>query len=315
MRGARITAVAAERPRRILSNHELPSGLGTSDEWIQTRTGIASRGVASDDETLLQLCTGAGGKAIAAAGIAPADVDLTIVATVSNPVPTPGISPQLANQLGTSSGAFDLNAACAGFCYSLSLAADTVRNGTAAHVLVVGAERLTDRMDWNDRNTCYIFGDGAGAAIVSATDSADNDGIGPVVWGTDGSRSDYIAVPVGGQYVYMDGPAVFKWAIAEVSRVALEACDKAGIEPSQLDAFVPHQANLRIIEAVARSLRLPDSVVIADDIRTSGNTSAASIPLALSSLKESGKVKTGDKALIIGFGAGMCWAGQVIECP
>lgn len=315
MRGARITGIAAERPRRVMYNTELPDHLDTNDEWIQTRTGIVARGIASDDETLVDLCAGAAAKAISDAGISPGDVGLTITATVTNPVPIPAIAPQVTHQLSIPGGAFDINAACAGFCYSISLAADTVRAGNADHVLVVGGDRLSDRTDWNDRNTCVIFGDGAGAAVVSATDSVEDDGIGPVVWGADGSHAKDIEVPVGGQYIYMNGQTVFKWAIAEITKSALEACHKAGIEPAELDAFVPHQANLRIVESVARGLKLPDSVAIGDDIKMSGNTSAASIPMAISRMKEQGRIKTGDKTLIIGFGAGLVWAGQVIECP
>jgi len=315
MRGARITGIAAERPRRVMYNTELPDHLDTNDEWIQARTGIVARGIASDDESLVDLCSGAAAKAISAAGISPSDVGLTITATVTNPRALPAIAPQVTDRLSITSGAFDINAACAGFCYAISLAADTVRTGSADHVLVIGGDRLSDRTDWHDRNTCVIFSDGAGAAVVSATDSPDDDGIGPVIWGSDGSKADDIEVPVGGQYIYMNGQAVFKWAVTEITKSSVEACRKAGIEPAELDAFVPHQANMRIVEAVARGMKLPDSVVIGDDIKMSGNTSAASIPMAISRMKEQDRIKTGDKTLIIGFGAGLVWAGQVIECP
>ena len=314
MNGAKIVSVASQRPANIMTNNDLPGDLETDDAWIQARTGIVTRGVASDEETLVELSAGAASKAIAAAGIDPQTIDLTIVATSSNPIATPGIAPPLTDRLSLTSGAFDVMAACAGFCYSVNIAADTIRAGSARNVLIVGAERITDRMNWYDRNTCYLFGDGAGAVIMSATDPED-DGIGPVVWGSDGALADYIAVPFGEKYLQMDGQAVFKWAITEVAGIAREACEKAGIEPSELAAFVPHQANLRIIESVSRSLGVSESTVVADDVRHSGNTSAASIPLALTRLKEEGRVQTGDPTLLIGFGSGMTWASQVIRCP
>ncbi len=314
MNGVKILSVAAQRPAAIVSNNEMIGDLDTDDAWIQARTGIRTRGVANDEETLLEMSTGAASKAIAAAGIDPASIDLTIVATSSNPIVTPGIAPPMTARLGVSSGAFDVMAACAGFCYSLNIAADAIRTGSARNVLLVGAERITDRMDPTDRNTAFLFGDGAGAVVVSATDLA-NDGVGPVVWGSDGNLADYIHVPVGEKYLHMDGQGVFKWAITKVADIAREACEKAGIAPNELAAFIPHQANLRIIEALARNLKLGENTVVADDVRYAGNTSAASVPMALTRLKEEGRVQTGDPALLIGFGSGMTWASQVIRCP
>lgn len=314
MNGARIVSVAAQRPARSLSNTELPGDLEFDDEWIRSRTGIITRGVATVEETMVELSAAAGAKAIAAAGIDPSTIDLTIVATSSNPVTTPGIAPPLTEKLELTSGAFDLMGACAGFCYGINVAADSVRTGSARNVLLVGAERISDRMDWSDRNTCYLFGDGAGAVIISATD-ADDDGIGPVVWGSDGALKDYIAQPMDSPYLHMDGQAVYKWAITEVVKIAREACEKAGIEPSELAAFVPHQANLRIIESVSRSLGLTDATVVADDVKYAGNTSAASIPMALARLKDEGRIQSGDSTLFIGFGSGMTWASQVVRCP
>ena len=314
MNGAKILSIAAQRPARTMSNDELPGKFDIDDAWIQSRTGIATRGVANVEETLVEMSAGAASKAIAEAGIDPATIDLTIVATSSNPITTPGIAPPLTDRLGLTSGAFDIMAACAGFCYSVNVAADSIRAGSARNVLVVGAERITDRMDWNDRNTCYLFGDGAGAAIISATD-VDDDGIGPVVWGSDGALADYIAQPMDSPYLQMDGQAVFKWAITELAGFAREACEKAGIEPKDLAAFVPHQANLRIVESVARNLGVGESTVVADDVRYSGNTSAGSIPLAISRMKEGCRIQSGESTLLIGFGSGMTWASQVIRCP
>jgi 3-oxoacyl-[acyl-carrier-protein] synthase-3 len=314
MNGAKILSVAAQRPAAIMTNDQMIGDMDTDDAWIQARTGIRTRGVANDEETLIELSAGAASKAIAASGIDPKSIDLTIVATSSNPIVTPGIAPPLTGKLGLTSGAFDVMAACAGFCYSLNIAADAVRTGSAKNVLLVGAERITDRMDPTDRNTAFLFGDGAGAAIISATEIAD-DGIGPVVWGSDGALANYIHVPVGEKYLHMDGQGVFKWAITKVADIAREACERAGIAPSELTAFVPHQANLRIIEAVARNLKLGEDTVVADDVRYAGNTSAASVPMALTRLKEEGRVQPGDPTLLIGFGSGMTWASQVIRCP
>ncbi len=314
MNGAQLLAVSAERPKHVMSNQALPAHLETSDEWIRTRTGIRSRGVAADGESVIDMATRAGGKALAAAGIDASQVGLLLVATSTMPSPTPGAAPQVAHRLGVKGGVLDTNGACAGFTYSLALAADTVRAGTVTHALVIGAERLTDWVDWSDRNTCVLFGDGAGAVVIGATTIL-RDGIGPVAWGSDGEKHEYIAVPDFGRYLTMDGSAVFRWASTQVATIAAEACERARIAPSDLAAFVPHQANLRIIEVAAKKLGLGPNVVIADDVCTSGNTSAASIPLALARLIEQGRVCSGDQVLLVGFGAGMSWAAQVITCP
>lgn len=314
MNGAQVRSITAHRPQRTVLNADLPSHLETSDEWIRTRTGIESRGLAAQDETLLDMCCGAAEKAIADSGVDPQTVDLVLVGSTTNPQQTPGIAPQLTHRLGLTAGAVDVAAACAGFCYTLGLAADSVRVGTSRNALIIGAERLSDRMDWNDRNTCYLFGDGAGAAIISPT-TVERNSVWKPAWGADGSLATAIEVPLGSKYLSMDGQAVFRWAITEIVRVAHEACANAGITPQDLDAFIPHQANLRIVESVARSLDLKPSTVVADDIRISGNTSAASIPLAIARMKEQGKLQPGDLTLMIGFGAGMSWAGQVIRCP
>lgn len=314
MNGARLLSVAAQRPRRIVANDDLPPELETSDEWIRTRTGIGSRGIAGEGESIIEMSTAAAQKALASAGIAAEEVDLLVVATSTMPTPTPGASPQVADRLGIRAGAIDTNGACAGFCYSLAMAADSVRAGSARNALVIGAERLTDWLDWTDRKTCVLFGDGAGAAVIGSTDAAD-DGIGPVVWGSDGAKHEYIAVPDFGKYLQMDGSAVFRWATKAVAEIAEEACAKAGIRPTDLAAFVPHQANMRIVELAARKLGLDERTVVADDVIASGNTSAASIPLALSKLIETGQIHRGDPALLVAFGAGMSWAAQVVRSP
>jgi 3-oxoacyl-[acyl-carrier-protein] synthase-3 len=210
-------------------------------------------------------------------------------------------------------GAFDLNAACAGFCYALGAASDAVRAGTSRHVLVIGAEKLSQWVDWTDRSTCIIFADGAGAAVVGPADDADV-GIGPVVWGSDGGMADKIFIKDRQSFIVQEGQAVFRWATTALHPVALKACERAGVAPSELAAFVPHQANLRIIEAIARKLGAPQARV-ATDIINSGNTSSASIPLALSAMIERGELRSGSPVLLLGFGAGISYAAQVITVP
>jgi 3-oxoacyl-[acyl-carrier-protein] synthase-3 len=311
---ARLVALGEHRPAGVLTNDDLSArGVDTTDEWIRTRTGIVSRHVAAPDETVVSMGAAAAAKALAAAGLDPHDVDLLVLATCTMRNAIPGGAARIASLIGASGiGAFDLNAACGGFCYALAVAADAVRSGSARRVLVVGSEKLTDWLDWDDRGTCIIFGDGAAAAVVEA---ADEPGIGPVAWGSDGDGADLVGVPDGDWAIRMDGPAVFRWATTHLAPVARQACALAGIEPADLAAFVPHQANLRIVDALVRTLALPDSVVVARDITATGNTSAASVPLALSSLVASGEVESGGHALLLAFGAGLTYAGQVIRIP
>jgi 3-oxoacyl-[acyl-carrier-protein] synthase-3 len=218
----------------------------------------------------------------------------------------------VASRLGINApGAFDLNAACAGFCYALGTADTAVRAGTARNVLVIGAEKMSAWLDWTDRSTCIIFADGAGAAVV--TGSAEP-GVGPVVWGSAGDQYDKIIIPDRHASIRQEGQAVFRWATGAIAPVALEACERAGVTPSELAAIVPHQANLRIVDAIARKVKATNAVV-ANDIVHSGNTSGASIPLALSRMIERGDVPSGAPALLVGFGAGLAYAAQVIQIP
>lgn len=314
LRHARITGIGEHRPAGVLTNDDLAArGLDTTDEWIRTRTGISSRRVASDAETVISMGTAAAAKAIAEAGVDASDIDLLVLATCSMRNAIPGGAARIATAIGARGiGAFDLNAACGGFSYALSVGADAVRCGTAQRVVVVGSEKLTDWLDWNDRGTCILFGDGAAAVVVEPSESM---GIGPVAWGSDGDGHALVGVPDGDWAIRMDGPAVFRWATTELAPVARRACELAGITTDDLAAFVPHQANTRIIDAMARALRLPKNVVIARDIAETGNTSAASVPLALSQLIASGQVKSGDSTLLLAFGAGLTYAGQVIRIP
>jgi 3-oxoacyl-[acyl-carrier-protein] synthase-3 len=313
MTAARMLGLGDHRPARVMTNDEIATRVDTTDEWIRSRTGITARRIAGDGEGVVEMAAGAGAKALAQAGVDAADVDLTLLATCSLPSNLPGGAASVAHQLGAfRSGAVDLNAACAGFVYGLSWAADAIRAGSARRVLVVGSERLSDFIDWDERGTCILFGDGAGAAVVGAVDDLP-DGIGPVVWGSDGSLREAIRIDAVTRTVAMDGQAVFRWATA-LAPVAREACERAGVTPQELTAFVPHQANVRIIDALARSLDV-DSERVCRDIEVSGNTSAASVPLGLTAMKEAGRISTGDPVLLLGFGSGLTYAAQVVRTP
>jgi 3-oxoacyl-[acyl-carrier-protein] synthase-3 len=311
---ARIVALGEHRPAGTLSNDDLAArGVDTSDEWIRTRTGIVTRHVAGADETVVSMGIDAAAKALAAAGLTGRDVDLVVLATCTIRNAIPGGAARIASGIGAAGiGAFDVNAACGGFSYALSVAADAVRGGSASRVVVVGSEKLTDWLDWSDRGTCILFGDGAAAAVVEAGDEA---GIGPVACGSDGDSYATVGVPEGDWAIRMEGQAVFRWATTQLAPVALRACELAGVGVDELAAFVPHQANVRIIDALVRALRLPPGVAVARDIATTGNTSAASVPLALSSLVRTGAVGSGDLALLLAFGAGLTYAGQVVRVP
>ncbi|MES9540894.1 MULTISPECIES: beta-ketoacyl-ACP synthase III [unclassified Actinomadura] len=310
--GARVLAFGDYRPARIVTNDELAETVDTNDEWIRSRVGISERRIAGDDEGIVELGVHAAGKALAGSGLAPSDIDLVILATCSAETPMPGHAAQVAHRLGIEApGAFDLNAACAGFCYALGTASAAVRAGSARNVLVIGAEKMSQWVDWTDRSTCIIFADGAGAAVVAPSETP---GIGPVVWGSAGDKYDKIIIDDRNSFIRQEGQAVFRWATSAIAPIALQACERAGVKPEELAAVVPHQANLRIIEAIARKVKASNAVV-ADDIVQSGNTSGASIPLALSRMIERGDVPSGAPALLVGFGAGLSYAAQVIQIP
>jgi len=314
--GARILAFGGYQPARVVTNDELAAAVDTEDAWIRSRVGVASRRIAAPDETVADMAVAAGGKALAGSGLSPADIDLVIVATCTPEVMIPNVAATVARRLGIAApGAYDLNAACAGFCYALASASDAVRAGSARHVLVIGAEKLSQWIDWTDRSTCIIFADGAGAAVVGPVTEPDAaPGIGPVVWGSAGELADKIFIKDRDSFIVQEGQAVFRWATTALHPVARQACERAGVDPAELAVFVPHQANLRIIEAIARRLGAPQAKV-ADDIVTAGNTSSASIPLAVSRMLERGEISSGTPALLIGFGAGICYAAQVITLP
>jgi 3-oxoacyl-[acyl-carrier-protein] synthase III len=314
--GARILAFGGYQPANEVTNDDLAKTVDTSDEWIRTRVGIASRRIAGPDESVPDMAVAAGGKALAASGLSPADIDLVIVATCTHEVQIPNVSATVAHRLGIAEpAAYDLNAACAGFCYALANASDAIRAGSARHALVIGAEKLSQWVDWTDRSTCIIFADGAGAAVVGpVTEPGQPSGIGPVAWGSAGDLAGTIQIADRRSFITQEGQAVFRWATTKLHPVAQAACGKAGVDPKELAAFVPHQANLRIMESLARQLRVPRERV-ADDIVHAGNTSSASIPLALSRMIERDELASGEHVLLLGFGAGLSYAAQVIRMP
>ncbi|HET9973676.1 MAG TPA: beta-ketoacyl-ACP synthase III [Streptosporangiaceae bacterium] len=313
--GARVLSLGGYQPGNVVTNDDLAARVDTSDEWIRSRVGIISRRYAGPEETVTDMAVVAGGKALADSGLSPGDIDLVIVATCSNEVSIPNVAAVAAHRLGiVAPGAYDLNAACAGFCYALASASDAIRAGTSRYALVIGAEKMTAWIDPGDRSTCIIFADGAGAAVVGAVADGESGGIGPVVWGSAGDLASKIAIPDRNSYMYQEGQAVFRWATTAMHPIATRACERAGVAVSDLAAFVPHQANLRIIESIARKVGVPRERV-ADDIVHAGNTSSASVPLALSRMAEHGDLKPGSLALLLGFGAGMCYAAQVVTVP
>jgi len=308
----------------VVPNEELVGPIDSSDEWIRQRTGIVTRRRAADDQSLEEMSFGAGQQALAAAGVAGSDIDAVIVATVTHMEQTPSLAAILADRLGaTPAAAFDISAACAGYCYAIGQADSLIRAGAARHVLVIGAERMSDVIDPTDRTISFLLGDGAGAAVVGPSDTP---GIGPTVWGSDGSQADAIRAThswltfqdgsdTSWPTLRQKGPTVFKWASFEMAKVAARAIEAAGLRPEDIDVFIPHQANMRIIDQLAKQLKLSADVTIARDIADTGNTSAASIPLATERLIREGEARSGDIALQIGFGAGLAFAAQVIVLP
>ncbi|OBH22644.1 3-oxoacyl-ACP synthase [Mycobacterium sp. E342] len=319
-----LLSVGAYRPARVVTNDEICENIDSSDEWIFSRTGIKTRRFAAREESAASMATEAGREAIAKAGLTPPDVDCVIVATSTHFLQTPACAPAVAAALGaTGVPAFDVSAGCAGFGYALGVAADMVRGGTAGKVLVLGSEKLSPTVDMQDRTNCFIFADGAAGVVVGETP---DQGIGPTVWGSDGEQAlairqdidwiDYMDSPTGPRpFLRLEGSAVFRWAAFEMGKVGRQAMDAAGVSPDEIDVFVPHQANSRINEVLAKSLELRPDAVVANDIEHTGNTSAASIPLAMAEILATGAAKPGDLALLIGYGAGLSYAAQVVRMP
>lgn len=322
--GARVLGLGSAQPERVVTNDELAVTIDTNDQWIRERVGIQSRRVAAVDARLVDIAAEAGALAVKDSGLEPSEIGAVIVATCTMPNALPNAAAQTAELIGIPApAAFDVNAACAGFCYGLGAAADIVRGGSARNVLVIGAEKLSDWLDWTDRSTAIIFADGAGAMVIGAAPDEESVGVGPVVWGSAGDLAQLIRIDESvrsrlGGALQQEGQAVFRWATTQIAPIALRAIEAAGLTPADIDVFVPHQANLRIIEAVAKKLRAKgarDDMRVADDIVSSGNTSSASVPLALDHMRADGRVRSGDTVLLVGFGAGLSFAGQVVRFP
>ena len=319
----RIYAYGAARGENAVPNDDLVGPIDSSDEWIRQRTGIVTRTRANAETTAIELSADAAAEAISRSGVDPAQIDAVIVATISNPKQTPSVSAIVADRVGANpAAAYDVNAACAGFAYAVAQADALIRGGAAHYALVIGAEKLSDVVDPTDRSISFLLGDGAGAVVIGPSDFP---GIGPTVWGSDGSKSDAVGMNhtlvefrdgvAPWPTLRQEGPTVFRWAVWEMVKVARQALEAAGVEASDLAAFVPHQANMRIIDEFAKQLKLPDTVVIGRDIETTGNTSAASIPLATHRLLEEHPELSGGLALQIGFGAGLVFGAQVVVLP
>ncbi|MEU0167526.1 beta-ketoacyl-ACP synthase III [Streptomyces sp. SID5643] len=312
MNGSRIAAVGHYQPAKVLTNEDLAGLVDTSDEWIRSRVGIRTRHIAGPDEPVDELAAHAAAKALAAAGLSPADIDLVLVATSTAIDRSPNMAARVAARLGIPQAAtMDLNVVCAGFTHALATADHAVRAGGASRVLVIGADKMSEVADWSDRTTCVLVGDGAGAAVVEA---AGEQGIGPVLWGSVPEMGNAVRIEGTPPRFAQEGQSVYRWATTQLPPIARRACERAGLEPADLAGVVLHQANLRIIEPLAEKIGAVNAVV-ARDVTESGNTSAASIPLAFSKLIEQGAVATGDPVLLFGFGGNLSYAGQVVRCP
>jgi len=319
----KIYSLGASRGHLTVTNDDIAGPIDSSDEWIRQRTGVITRKRADKDQGLIDMAVEASKEAIAKSGIDPARIGAVILATITFPYQTPSGATLLADRVGAiGAAAYDISAACAGYCYGIAQADALVRAGQAEFVLVVGAEKLSDYLNPKDRSISFLLGDGAGAAIVGPSDHA---GISRTIWGSDGSNWDKVGMTAS-QIDFKDGlaewptlvqegPSVFRWAVWEMVKVAKQALEASGLKPNELAALVTHQANERIIDEFAKQLELPENVVIAKDIVDTGNTSAASIPLAMHRLLEEGQVTSGGYALQIGFGAGLAFAAQVVELP
>lgn len=330
--GSRIVGLGHFQPEKTLTNDDIAQLVETNDEWIRSRTGIVTRHVADDDTTVADMATAAARHALDDAGVDPAEVDLVIVATATATDRSPNTAGRVAYHLRTGvmpgqstpeeaseldlrgvvgPAVLDVNVACSGFAHSVGLADQAIRGGSARTAVVIGAEKLTAFTDWTDRSTCILTADGAGAAVLRATDEP---GVGPVTWGSEPDLTPAVLIEAPQEKFAQDGRAVFKWAITRAAERARTVVERSGVSLDEIEVLVAHQANLRIIEPLAKALGMESKVVVTDIVE-SGNTSAASIPLGLSKWWHAGKIPAGVPALLFGFGGGFAWAGQVVETP
>ena len=329
---SRILGYGASRPDLSVTNDDIAGPINSSDEWIRQRTGIVTRQRASENISVADMASEAAQDALKASKVTGEDIDTVIISTISHPYATPSLATIVADSICSRCAAYDISAACAGFCYGIAQADALVRSGVARNVLVVGVEKLSDFIDNTERTISFLLGDGAGAAVVGASAEP---GIAPTVWGSDGSRwdtvgmthsmleirnRDFVENPVQeGEKIWptlrQEGPSVFRWAVWEMSKVAQKALEEAGITADELGALIPHQANERIIDQMVKTLKLPDTVKVGRDIVDAGNTSAASVPLAAHRLLQENPDLSGKFALQIGFGAGLAFAAQVVVLP
>ncbi|MFG2292573.1 beta-ketoacyl-ACP synthase III [Streptomyces sp. NPDC048603] len=316
MTGSRVVALGHYQPAKALTNEDLAVLVDTSDEWIRSRVGIKTRRVAGPDEPVDELAAQAAGKALAGAGLGPDDVDLVLVATSTAIDRSPNMAARVAARLGMGGApaVMDLNVVCSGFTHALATADHAIRAGSATRALVIGADKMTEVTDWTDRTTCVLTGDGAGAAVVEACRPDEAPGIGPVLWGSVPEMGHAVRIEGSPPVFAQEGQSVYRWTTSRLPALARKVCEKAGTAPEELAAVVLHQANLRIIEPLAARIGAVNAVV-AKDVVDSGNTSAASIPMALSKLVERGEIPSGAPVLLFGFGGNLSYAGQVISCP
>ncbi|MFE0102451.1 beta-ketoacyl-ACP synthase III [Streptomyces sp. NPDC059009] len=315
MHGSRITSVGHYQPAGVLTNEDLAAMVDTSDEWIRSRVGIRTRHIAGPEEPVDELAWHAGAKALAAAGLPPDGVDLVVVATSTAVDRSPNMAARVSARLGIPApAALDVNVVCAGFTHALATADHAVRAGAATRALVIGADKMSSIVDWTDRSSCVLVGDGAGAAVVEACEPGQEPGIGPVLWGSVPEMGDAVRIEGEPPRFAQEGQKVYRWATTQLPPLARQACERAGFALDEIAAVVLHQANLRIVEPLAERIGAVNAVV-ARDVVDSGNTSAASVPLALSKLVERGEIVTGDPVLLFGFGGNLSYAGQVVRCP
>ncbi|NTW39289.1 MAG: ketoacyl-ACP synthase III [Cellulomonadaceae bacterium] len=320
---SRILGIGGVRGENVVTNDDVAGPINSSDEWIRQRTGIVTRRRAGAGTDVVDLAEAAARAAVENAGLTGADIDAVILSTVTYFHQTPAAAAIVAHRIGaTPAAAYDISAACAGYCYGVAQADALVRSGAARNVVVIGAEKMSDFIDPTDRSISFLLGDGAGAVVIGPSDVP---GIGPTIWGSDGGQAqlinqthswkDAFENQTGWPTLQQEGASVFKWAVWQMAPIAEKAMAAAGVTPDQIEAFIPHQANMRIIDQMIKQLKLPETVVVGRDIADTGNTSAASIPLATERLLREGQVPSGALALQIGFGAGLVYAAQVVVLP